>query len=334
MLKINFKKGIILMEESDIPKLESIDFESVILKVKYSGLCGSDMHRIRDSLNKMTSMCTLGHEIVGEVLQSNDSRFSKGDFAVVMPIGFCGKCNNCKNGKTQFCNNSINIGKNTDGGFSELLKIPSKLLYKINSLNKNYVLTDSLACIMHAENLIGKIKNKKIGILGDGAISELAVRYFSIENEVINFVKNIEETTDKYAKRIKTDNATNQNNFQNYFDLVFECVGGKNKNLINFSGEILNFNGTLLILGVYDKDFYTEIHLRDLFYKEIIILGSNSFIVTEKVDEFGSAVNFISDNLELFSGIITHVLPLTQFNKALEIFNNKNTTNAKKIIFA
>ena len=99
MLKVFFKKGEICVKETDTPKLNFDDFENVILRVIYSGFCGSDIHRIDDFSDFKNTIPTLGHEIVGEVIYSNNSKFSSGCLAVLMPIGSCGKCKYCKIGK-------------------------------------------------------------------------------------------------------------------------------------------------------------------------------------------------------------------------------------------
>lgn len=333
MIQIKFVKGKCEILETNPPVLGKGTNFDVLIKVLFSGLCGSDIHRIKNFQQNKLSIPTLGHEIVGVVEDSKSTQFSKGDFVVAMPIINCSNCINCKKGHSQFCENPFSIGKNTDGGFSEYLLMPGKSLYKIDKPIKEYVLTDPFACVLHTENLIGKLKNKKICIIGDGAISEIAVRYFSLNNKIVNLVKNMPEGADKYGKRIRSNNNRIIKTYSNYFDVVFECVGGNSPDLINFSADLLNVGGKLVVLGVYDKDFYSNIYLRNLFYKEIQMVGANSFIVNDNVNEFKDSLTFIKNNPLIFSDIITHELPLSKFNEGIEIFKNKQLSRAKKIVF-
>lgn len=333
MIKVSFQNGIISLENDAIPWLDDFDYSNVLIKVNYSGLCGSDVHRLKEFFSIKNNIPTLGHEIVGTVFKSSAKRFKVGDIVVVQPMGYCAECENCLLGKIQFCNNSINIGKNIDGGFSEYIKVPERLLYKINFLEKEYALTDSLACIIHSENSIGKIKNKHICIIGDGSVSEIAVRYFSLDNQITNLVKNSESCNDIYCNRINIEEARKEPKFRDMFDIVLECVGGNNEYLIDYSVNLLKYGGILIALGVYKKDFYPKIYLRNLLFKEIKLIGSNSFVINQKIDEFSSAVKFINKNIKRLGGIITHEISLKDFKLGLDIFNDKKTTKAKKIVF-
>ncbi len=267
MIKIFFKNGVISSKDEDIPELGISDELNILLKVNFSGLCGSDVHRLKEFSNTKNSIPTLGHEIVGTVFKSNSKKYKIGDHVVVQPIGYCRKCENCRLGKIQFCKDSLNIGKNLDGGFSEYIKVSMRFLYKIDSPEQEYVLTDGLACIIHSENIIGQIKNKKICIIGDGAISETAVRYFSLNNKVTNLVKNSESRNDIYSDRINIEEARKEPKFRDMFDIVFECVGGSNEYLIDYSVNLLKYGGTLVVLGVYKKRLLSKNLFKKFVFK-------------------------------------------------------------------
>jgi glutathione-independent formaldehyde dehydrogenase len=78
----------------------------VILKVVSTNICGSDQHMVRGRTTAPAGL-VLGHEITGEVIEAGrDVEFIKvGDLCSVPFNIACGRCKNCKEGKTGICLN-------------------------------------------------------------------------------------------------------------------------------------------------------------------------------------------------------------------------------------
>src|SRR5919106_204877 len=77
-----------------------------ILKVVSTNICGSDQHMVRGRTTAPRNL-VLGHEITGEVIEvGRDVEFIKeGDLCSVPFNIACGRCQNCKEGKTGICLN-------------------------------------------------------------------------------------------------------------------------------------------------------------------------------------------------------------------------------------
>jgi glutathione-independent formaldehyde dehydrogenase len=98
-------------------ELQSIDFpvlalgsrrcdHGAILKVVSTNICGSDQHMVRGRTTAPPGLI-LGHEITGEVVEAGrDVEFVKVGDLVSVPFNIaCGRCRNCKEGKTGICLN-------------------------------------------------------------------------------------------------------------------------------------------------------------------------------------------------------------------------------------
>ena len=101
--------GKVEMQSIDFPKLElgSRKCEhGVILKIVSTKICGSDQHMVRGRTNAPRGLI-LGHEITGEVIEAGrDVEYIKvGDLCSVPFNIACGRCRNCKEGKTGICLN-------------------------------------------------------------------------------------------------------------------------------------------------------------------------------------------------------------------------------------
>ena len=77
----------------------------VILKVTSTAICGSDLHLYAGSIPEMRAGDVLGHEFMGEVVETGSgvSRIQKGQRVVVPFCIACGDCFWCKNGQTSLC---------------------------------------------------------------------------------------------------------------------------------------------------------------------------------------------------------------------------------------
>ncbi|MDA1266137.1 MAG: alcohol dehydrogenase catalytic domain-containing protein, partial [Planctomycetota bacterium] len=101
--------GEVEVQDIDFPKLEQAEQKrkcnhGVILKVVTTNICGSDQHMVRGRTTAPRGLI-LGHEITGEVIEAGrDVEFIKvGDLCSVPFNIACGRCRNCKEGKTGIC---------------------------------------------------------------------------------------------------------------------------------------------------------------------------------------------------------------------------------------
>ena len=79
---------------------------AAILKVVATNICGSDQHMVRGRTTAPQGL-GLGHEITGEVVETGpDVEYIKTGDMVSVPFNIaCGRCRNCKEGKTGVCLN-------------------------------------------------------------------------------------------------------------------------------------------------------------------------------------------------------------------------------------
>ena len=101
------KPGVVEVQSMDYPKLAMGSRKcdhGVILKVVSTNICGSDQHMVRGRTTAPEGL-VLGHEITGEVIEAGkDVEFINEGDLVSVPFNIaCGRCRNCKEGKTGIC---------------------------------------------------------------------------------------------------------------------------------------------------------------------------------------------------------------------------------------
>jgi glutathione-independent formaldehyde dehydrogenase len=101
------KPGMVEVQSIDYPKLALGDRQchhGVILQIIATNICGSDQHMVRGRTTAPAGLI-LGHEITGQVIEAGrDVEFIKVGDVVSVPFNIaCGRCRNCKEGKTGIC---------------------------------------------------------------------------------------------------------------------------------------------------------------------------------------------------------------------------------------
>lgn len=99
--------GKVEVQSIDFPKLELGSRKcnhGVILRIVSTNICGSDQHMVRGRTTAPQGLI-LGHEITGEVIEAGrDVEFINVGDIVSVPFNIaCGRCRNCKEGKTGIC---------------------------------------------------------------------------------------------------------------------------------------------------------------------------------------------------------------------------------------
>ena len=117
------------LELVDVP-LPAVGAGDVLVKVKATGICGTDLHiEFWDEWAKKTLQppVTVGHEFSGEVVEigSGVSDVAIGDQVSGEGHLVCGRCRNCRAGRRHLCIHTRVIGVHRAGAFAEYLALPS-----------------------------------------------------------------------------------------------------------------------------------------------------------------------------------------------------------------
>jgi len=176
----------IRLQERDYPKINQ---DEAIVKVKYCGICGSDMHSYLEGRRGPPGL-VLGHEVVGTVVElgENVKGSQVGDRVVIGPPGTCGKCYYCRHGHPSYClhamENTIGLSPGVDGGMAEYVRVPlpENMLVKIPDevSFEDAVLMDTIAVSFHAIRISHFRMGDNVVVTGAGPIGLAAIEYLKI----------------------------------------------------------------------------------------------------------------------------------------------------------
>lgn len=128
------------IEYLDLPEPQITDPDEIKIKVKYCGICGSDLSAYLHGATVVPSILakdeppyTHGHEFSGEVVAigSKVTRFKIGDRVTGEPLLYCGECDSCKEGYYNACEHVSGLGYSGNGAFAEYLIMKEKSVHHI-----------------------------------------------------------------------------------------------------------------------------------------------------------------------------------------------------------
>jgi 2-desacetyl-2-hydroxyethyl bacteriochlorophyllide A dehydrogenase len=148
----------------------------VLVKMKASGLCSTDLHLLsgRQPLGELPRI--LGHELAGDVaaLGVGVAQWRVGDRVTAALDVTCGHCRHCLKGNTQRCQAKQRIGFERDGGHADYVVVPAQNLVRLPDgldYDAASILPDAIACMYHS--LIGQGRvgiGTRVLILGVGGL--------------------------------------------------------------------------------------------------------------------------------------------------------------------
>ncbi len=149
--------------------------KGVLIRVRATGVCGSDLHTYRGRHPFRKPPVVLGHEAAGEVIQVGPaaSGVRVGDRVTVEPQESCGRCNLCQSGEYNLCPEKRVPGtRGWVGSFAEYFWAPADRVYPIpDGLDWDVAaLAEPLAVGLHAARVAQVGPGDRVAILGAGSI--------------------------------------------------------------------------------------------------------------------------------------------------------------------
>lgn len=268
--------NIVKIKEVAVPEIKD---DEVLVQVKYSGVCGSDIPRLFNNGARHYPII-LGHEFSGVIVKTGEkvTNISVGDKVSIAPLEPCMKCEDCIKGHFSQCKHYSFIGSRKNGAWAEYTAVPAKNIIKLPegvSL-KEGAFFEPLTVALHGLSLLDYPVNKKVAILGMGTIGQLVLQCISssIQKEItavdINDEK-LEFSLELGATKIY--NALTNNEKLSDYDLVIETSGVP----INFKKalEIAGNKGEVLFIGTpHGNVEYTPAEFENINRKELTLKGS------------------------------------------------------------
>ncbi len=250
-----------------------------LVKVLACGICGTDRH-IYHGEYPSAKPVILGHEFGGVIEEVGPgSKFQVGQVVSVDPNIVCGKCLDCKEGRTAFCPDLTALGVNINGGLAEYVLTPDSQIYPVrNDLNPLHLaFIEPLACSIRGLDLANLKGGEKVAILGGGVIGLLVVQLAKLAGASEIVLVTRQKFRRDVALKIgatKVIDPINENvdTAITNMDVTFECAGSVET--FKQSQKITRRGGSVIVLGLTASDATLEVNPFNIVVNELRIQGS------------------------------------------------------------
>jgi len=173
------------LEIADVPAPNISAPDDVLIRIKASAICGSDVHGIDGSTGRRIPPLVMGHEAAGFVAAVGPAvkSIAVGDRVTFDSTVWCGECFFCRRGDVNLCDNRRVLGVSCseykhDGTFAEYVVVPERIVYKLpeSVAFEEAALTEPVSVAMHAFRITNMRPGENAAVVGSGLIGLLLIQ--------------------------------------------------------------------------------------------------------------------------------------------------------------
>jgi 2-desacetyl-2-hydroxyethyl bacteriochlorophyllide A dehydrogenase len=328
--------GVIEIWERPIPSLAELD---VLIKVRATTLCGSDMHIFKGAHPSVTLPVPVGHEIAGEVARvgAGVTKVKPGDRVTVEPVITCNTCHYCRQGQYHLCANISFQYRQGQGGLTTDFVAPERWVHVLPAGIPYQVaaLIEPLAVAVHAVGLSGLEIAESVAIFGAGAIGLLILQVARAAGAGQVFITDIRTARLEAALNLGASGAFNGAQADTLEQIrqqtgglgvqrAFEAVGLEAT--LTQTLQSLQKGGSAVLVGLFESQ---QIHIpANIFvHKEISLTGSQGYHW-----DFQRAIELLGQDKIDLEKMLTHSYPLDQTQQAFEVLQDQEQNAIKVVI--
>ena len=276
----------------------------VLVRVKATGICGSDRHTYLDGRigdTKLEAPLTLGHEFAGIIEET-------GVRVAIDPAQPCHRCDLCERGHPNLCRRLHFCGLYPDdGSLAEFIRVPATSCFPVPDAidDVSTAMLEPLGIALHATNLAKIRVGDRVAVLGAGPIGLLLIQTIKLAGASEIYVNDPLPWRMKFAGKYGAEplpaNAE--------VDVVFEAAWGAAA--IGQSVELARPGGRVVLVGIPSED-------QCLFKHSTARRKGLTIIFSRRMKHtYPRAIQLATSGQVDLPGLVSHRFPLA---KAAEAF--------------
>lgn len=297
--------------------------DEVVVRVSQAGICGTDLHIFRGEYMSRFPLVP-GHEFVGEIVECGDEvqDLHVGQRVVGDPNLSCGDCEFCRSLQPNHCRRWQGVGITRSGAFAEYVTMPVRAVYPIPDSIADIAAAfiEPLACVVYALGRIRVRAGDDVLLYGAGPMGLLLTQ--ALHRVGAARVTVVEPNASRAALAMRLGaaavltpaDAADLPADPGSFHVVVEATGVPN--VIARALDHLRPGGTYLQFGVAPMGAHAAWEPYRIFRNDWNIVGSFALSQT-----FAPAIRWLAAGAVDVSPLVSHVLPLEQFQSGFEAFS-------------
>lgn len=330
---VKFQSGVGNVEVRDVAEPRCAD-NQVKLEVGFCGLCGTDLHVYQDTFRNFPPVI-LGHEFAGSIVETGRAvrNFKIGDRVTVLGAMTvtCGQCVYCRKGEFMFCPQRRGMGHGVNGAFTRYVVAREEQLFRLpESLPmEEGAMVEPFAASVHAVCDISELHLGDVALVsGPGPMGLMCLKLLVAQGlktivagaaadlQRLELARKLGAATVVNASQQDLDTIVKEETDGLGVDIAFECAGagGSAVNCLN----VLRPLGCYTQVGHFGKD--VTVPFDRIAFKQLRVHGSVGY----NAATWQRALKILGAGTVKLGDLITHKLPLDEWQKGFAAFENKS----------
>lgn len=309
----------------------------VRLKVLACGVCGTDLHFLRDAADATP----MGHEISAEVIAvgSDVTRVKVGDRVICEDVTLCGVCDHCKSGRPWLCRSGYTL--EDQPGMSDEMAVHENMLHVYEDIDPvTATMTEPMAVAISGIDCLPIDTGTSIIIYGMGTIGLFSAAYARLlgAERIAMVARKSDSIRNRKASEIAkqfgadeiyfTDDPDYKSKALEKGSFDYAVIAAPPK-LTADALQMVGYGGTVLVLGVTlnEKDAAVNIDVSDMVFNKKQL---RTFIA-EPARNFDVSLRLIKSGRIDAAAVITHVIGMSEHEKLKDLYD-KDSDAVKTVI--
>lgn len=259
-----------------VPEIQPDD---VLIRVAYSGICGSELSGYLGKNSLRRPPLIMGHEFsgtieaVGHAVDNPDLR--QGVAVTANPLLSCSRCTYCLSGRQQLCPKRKLLSASLPGSNAEFVAVRADAVFVLPPDLPLTIaaLTEPAACAVHAAVLAAPSPDESALVVGAGPIGLLTIQ--ALMDRGMRRVYCIDLNADRLtmAEQLGAVPASFESLVSHPVDLAVEAVGvsATRQGCV----QAVKSGGRIIWIGLHEPD--TTLPVNDCIRREITMVGSYAY---------------------------------------------------------
>jgi threonine dehydrogenase-like Zn-dependent dehydrogenase len=318
------RPNVIAIKQVPVPEIAD---NEVLIRVKYTGICGTDWSIYTGKYSSENLPLIAGHEFSGTIAQAGKKTkgLKEGDRVTADINMACGTCYYCRHGQKLMCRDFRQLGIHIDGTYAEYVKAPYDQVHvlpdSLTFLSGAFI--EPVSCVIHSSKAAKVTHGSSVAIIGSGlgvlhgllarlrgaapviVIGDNAKRLAIAKEFGVDVTINIKDGKDPVAevKRLTGGRGA---------DFVVEAVGTPATYEQAF--RMVRPGGTIAAFGICAGDDTIKVKPYDLVLGEMTVVGSCAGVGQDWPDAIALLANGHIKPESMYSMIV----PLEELESALK----------------
>jgi threonine dehydrogenase-like Zn-dependent dehydrogenase len=308
-------------ETTSVPEPSEPRGAEVLVRVRASGICGTDLNILAGEYAAVMPPVIVGHESAGEVVAVGElvSDLEVGDRVAVNPTYYCDACRMCRTNRPNHCErkNGSEAGVSADGTHATFYVTERRLVEPMPAgvPFSAVALAEPLSCALTGVDQLALRPELSVAVFGAGPMGLLYAHCLALRGLVGQLV-DASAPRRELARAALPDRWSLAGSVDEAVELAgptgLDVIVDTTSVLVARAVGILNRGGQLLLVGLRPQ--HTTIDPAALADRSVRLVGS-----IDSIGTFGTACALLARGALPASHIVSHAVPLSRWREAFSL---------------